>query len=127
VLRRAFDAFNEGDIELPLSLMCEDVDWPNTVEGGRLAGRDEVRAYWMRMFEIFIPQLDPLCIRALAPGKTIACGQERFIDTVTGQELAHKRFRHVYTWRGERVAHLDASEPPPAVDPADCDQTARAT
>lgn len=126
ILRRAFVAFNEGNIEVPLSLMCEDVDWPNTVEGGRIQGREAVRAYWTRMFKIFIPRLEPVCIGALAPGRTIACGHERFTDTLTGDELVHKRFRHVYTWNGDRVVHLDASEPV-SVDPGDCDQAARAT
>jgi ketosteroid isomerase-like protein len=34
VLRRAYAAFNARDIEVVLSSMHQDVEWPNGMEGG---------------------------------------------------------------------------------------------
>ena len=59
VLRRAYEAFNARDIEAALELMHADVDWPNGMEGGRVAGRDAVRAYWTRQFGMIDSRVDP--------------------------------------------------------------------
>ncbi len=47
-LRRAYAAFNARDIEVVLSLMYQDVEWPNGMEGEYVYGHDGVRAYWTR-------------------------------------------------------------------------------
>jgi ketosteroid isomerase-like protein len=44
LLRRAYAAFNARDLDAALALMHPDVDWPNAIEGGRVAGRPDVRA-----------------------------------------------------------------------------------
>ena len=51
VIRAAYRAFNERDIDAALELMHPDVDWPNAWEGGRVNGRQGVRDYWTRQFE----------------------------------------------------------------------------
>ena len=48
LLSAAYDAFNARDIEAILAIMHPDVSWPNALEGGRLRGHAEVRAYWRR-------------------------------------------------------------------------------
>ena len=60
LLQRAYEAFNARDIEAALALMHEDVDWPNGMEGGRVAGRDEVRAYWRRQFTLIDSHVEPM-------------------------------------------------------------------
>ena len=40
LIRRGYDAFNRRDIDGALSLMQPDVDWPNGMEGGRIARMD---------------------------------------------------------------------------------------
>jgi hypothetical protein len=39
--------------------MHADVDWPNAWEGGRVVGRDAVRAYWTRQFEEISSRVEP--------------------------------------------------------------------
>ncbi len=50
ILSGVYDAFNRRDIDAALARMHPDVDWPNAWEGGRVHGRDAVRAYWERQF-----------------------------------------------------------------------------
>jgi len=48
VIKRAYAAFNERNIDTVLSLMHPDVHWPNGWEGGYVTGHKQVREYWTR-------------------------------------------------------------------------------
>jgi hypothetical protein len=43
------------DMEAAPTAMRPDVDWPNGMEGGRVHGYDEVRAYWRRQWHVIHP------------------------------------------------------------------------
>jgi len=47
-LRALYTAFNARDLDGAHASMALDVDWPNGWDGGRVVGRDDVRAYWLR-------------------------------------------------------------------------------
>jgi len=110
-VRGAYEAFNLGEIESPLSLMHDDVDWANTIEGGREQGRAAVRAYWTRVRGLLVPRVEPLRLQTAGPDVTVVFGRQRFSDRTSGEPLAHEYFQHVFTWRGELVARMDAVEP----------------
>jgi ketosteroid isomerase-like protein len=130
VLRGAYESVNRGDIEPALSLMCPDVDWPNTIEGGREHGRDAVRAYWTRLFDLLVPRFDLLCVRAGDHGRIVVHVHQRFSDPATGRPLAHQHVEHVFTLRDALVARMDASGPklmgPHGCGSPGCGQAARA-
>jgi hypothetical protein len=48
ILTTVYAAFNRREIDAVLVWMRPDVDWPNGMEGGRVRGHEEVRAYWLR-------------------------------------------------------------------------------
>ena len=58
-LRAAYRAFNARDVEAALELMHPEVEWPNAWEGGRVIGREAVRAYWTRQFESIQSTVEP--------------------------------------------------------------------
>jgi ketosteroid isomerase-like protein len=118
-LRCAYSAFNQGDIESAISLMCDDVDWPNTIEGGRERGRDAVHDYWTRLFGLLVPRVEPLCLRADGQGRIVVDAHLVFSDPATGQPLAHQRARHVFRFRGALVERMDVREPQ-RLDPSWC-------
>ena len=109
-LPEAYAAVNRGNIETALSLMCHDVDWPNTVEGGREHGRDAVRAYWTRLFDLLVPRFDLLCVRAGHRGRLVVHAYQRFSDPATGQPLAHQHVEHIFTLRNGLIGRMDATE-----------------
>ena len=45
VIEQAYSAFNKRDIDGALALMTQDVSWPKASEGGRVVGKEAVRAY----------------------------------------------------------------------------------
>ncbi|MDQ2842107.1 MAG: nuclear transport factor 2 family protein, partial [Acidobacteriota bacterium] len=50
LLLQLYAAFNARNIDAVLPALHPDVDWPNGWEGGRMRGRDAVRAYWTRQW-----------------------------------------------------------------------------
>ncbi len=40
--------------------MSGNVSWPKASEGGRVVGREEIRAYWTRQWQEFDPHVEPL-------------------------------------------------------------------
>ena len=55
-----YAAFNARDIESVLATLHPDVDWANGMDGGRVLGRADVRAYWTRQFEVIDPRVEPV-------------------------------------------------------------------
>ena len=48
LIEQAYSAFNRRDIDGALALMTQDVSWPKASEGGKVVGKEEIRAYWTR-------------------------------------------------------------------------------
>jgi ketosteroid isomerase-like protein len=46
LIEQAYSAFNKRDIDGALVLMTQDVSWPKASEGGKVVGKEEIRAYW---------------------------------------------------------------------------------
>ena len=60
VIEQAYSAFNRRDIDGALALMTEDVSWLKASEGGRVIGKEEIRAYWIRQWGEFDGHVEPL-------------------------------------------------------------------
>ena len=106
VLRRTYDAFNARDVEAVLAGMHDDVDWPNAWEGGRVRGRDAVRAYWTRQFAEIDPRVTPTAFADAArrPGRgRRPPGRPRR----RGDLLSEGDVVHVYAFRDGLVERMD--------------------
>jgi hypothetical protein len=66
----AYSAFNRRDIDGALALMSENVSWPKASEGGRVVGKEEIRAYWTRQWKEFDPHVEPVEVIDLEGSKT---------------------------------------------------------
>src|SRR5262249_43031240 len=62
LIEHAYSAFNRRDIDGALALMTQDVSWPKASEGGKVFGKEEVRAYWTRQWGEFDLHVEPLAI-----------------------------------------------------------------
>ena len=69
LIAQAYSAFNKRDIDGALALMTEDVSWPKASEGGKIIGKEEVRAYWTRQWSAFDPYVEPLTMTQEDGGK----------------------------------------------------------
>src|SRR5580658_766812 len=69
LIEQAYSAFNKRDIDGALALMTEDVNWPKASEGGRVQGKESIRAYWTRQWGEFDGQVEPLAITEQGGGR----------------------------------------------------------
>jgi hypothetical protein len=106
LLRRAYEAFNARDVDAVVALMHADVDWPNAFEGGRVRGRDEVRAYWARQFAQIDPRVTPRAF-AVRPDGRIAVTVHQVVRSPAGDVLSEGDVVHVYALRDGLVARMD--------------------
>src|ERR687885_670258 len=98
LLRDVYDAFNRRDIDRVIAAMHADVDWPNAWEGGRVVGRDAVRAYWTRQFEEIDPHVEPVGFSVGEDGRT-AVDVHQVVRGRDGAVLADGTVTHVYAFR----------------------------
>jgi hypothetical protein len=109
VIELAYSAFNKRDIDGALALMTEDVSWPKASEGGRVVGKEEIRAYWTRQWADFDPRVDPLAIACGDEGKVRVKVHQR-VKSLQGEVLWDGEVLHVFTMHGGLIAamHLGA-------------------
>ena len=69
IIEEAYSAFNKRDIDRALVLMAQDVSWPKASEGGKIIGKEEIRAYWTRQWGEFDPHVEPLAMTEEDGGK----------------------------------------------------------
>ena len=100
-LRELYVAFNARDIDTLLASLADDVDWPNAWEGGRLRGREVVRAYWTRQWAQIDSRVEPVDF-AERPDGRVAVAVDQTID---GNHAG--RVTHVYELRDGLVTRMD--------------------
>ncbi len=60
ILKKAYESFNLRDIDSTLAAMHSNVEWANGMEGGIERGRNAIRNYWERQWELVNPHVEPL-------------------------------------------------------------------
>lgn len=106
LLRRIYADFNRRAIEDVLAALRPDVDWPNGMEGGRVLGRDAVRAYWKRQFEVFDPNVAPQGFAAETDGR-IAVEVHQVVHDRSGKLVVDQVIHHVYEFRDGLVQSME--------------------
>ncbi len=106
LLAAAYAAFNKRDIDAVLALMTADVDWPNGMEGGRVHGREEVRAYWTRQWAAIDPQVDPVKMLRDEAGDWVV-EVHQVVRDMSGKTLADQMVQHVYTIKDGLIERMD--------------------
>ncbi len=102
-----YRAFNEREIEAVLELMHPDVDWPNAWEGGRVHGREAVRAYWTRQFKEISGQVEPETISDEPDGSITVEVHQVVHDARSGELLSDSRVRHRYRFEDGLITRMD--------------------
>jgi len=106
VIEQAYSAFNRRDIDGALALMTEDVSWPKASEGGKVIGKEEIRAYWTRQWGEFDPHVEPLEITESGNGK-VRVRVHQLVKSLQGDVLSDSEVLHVFTMRVGLIAAMD--------------------
>ena len=102
-----YRAFNEREIEAVLELMHPDVDWPNAWEGGRVHGREAVRAYWTRQFKEISGRVEPETISEEPDGSITVDVRQVVRDKRSGDLISDARVRHCYRFENGLITRMD--------------------
>ena len=113
VLAQAYSAFNRRDIDDALAVMSENVDWPKASEGGRVVGKEEIRAYWTRQWAEFDPHVEPIEITEREAGKTDV-KVHQLVRSRNGDVLSDQVLLHVYTIANGLIERMDIGDSEPA-------------
>lgn len=96
LLEAVYRLFNARDIDGIFQHMYPDVDWPNSMEGGRVLGLDAVRVYWTRQWKVVDPYVEPTAF-ALASDGRIVIDVHQVVKDLAGHELINQHIEHLYT------------------------------
>ena len=106
LLEQAYSAFNRRDIDGALALMTPDVSWPKASEGGRVVGREQVRAYWTRQWREFDGHVEPLAITE-EDGDKVRVRVHQLVKNLQGDVLSDSEVLHIFTMNGGLIAAMD--------------------
>jgi len=106
LIAQAYSAFNHRDIDSALALMSENVSWPKASEGGRVAGKEEIRAYWTRQWKEFDPHVEPLEVIDRGGGITDV-KVHQLVKSLGGDVLSDTEVWHVYTIANGLIQRMD--------------------
>ncbi len=87
LIEQAYSAFNKRDIDGASALMTDDVSWPKASEGGKVVGKEEIRAYWTRQWSEFDPYVEPLAMTQ-EDGSKIRVRVRQLVKSVQGDVLS---------------------------------------
>jgi len=109
LILRAYAAFNQRDVDGALALMSDDVSWPKASEGGRVIGKEEVRACWTRQWSAFDPHVEPREVIYLGGDET-EVRVRQLVKDLHGNVLSDSEVWHVFTVRDGRIKRMDLKE-----------------
>ncbi len=109
VIEQAYSAFNKRDIDGALALMTQDVRWPKASEGGKVVGKEEIRAYWTRQWGEFDPYVEPLAMTEEDGGKT-RVRVHQLVKSLQGDVLSDSEVVHVFTVDNGLIAAMDLGD-----------------
>jgi hypothetical protein len=109
IIEQAYSAFNQRDIDGALALMTQDVSWPKASEGGKIVGKEEIRAYWTRQWSEFDPHVEPLVITEEDGGK-IRVRVHQLVKSLQGDVLSDSEVIHVFTVNSGLIAAMNLGD-----------------
>lgn len=116
LIEQAYSAFNRRDIDGALALMTEDVSWPKASEGGKVRGKEEIRAYWTRQWREFDGHVEPLAIIEEKGGKIRVRVHQR-VRNLQGDLLWDGEVLHILTMNNGLIAAMDLGDEANATGP----------
>jgi hypothetical protein len=109
LIAQAYSAFNQRNVDGALALMSDDVSWPKASEGGRVVGKEEIRAYWTRQWQQFDPHVEPMEMIDGEGGRT-EVKVHQFVKSLGGEVLSDSEVWHVFTVVDGLIERMDLKD-----------------
>ncbi len=112
-IQSLYAAFNARDVEGCFRWMGEGVDWPTASEGGRVVGKEAIRAYWTRQWAEFNPHVEPVAVVEREGGR-VDVRVHQVVRSLEGEVLMDGEIWHVFACADGLVERMDVHEKEPA-------------
>ena len=109
LITQAYSAFNRRDVDGAFALMSENISWPKASEGGRVVGKEEIRAYWTRQWAEFDPTVEPIEMIEREEGKT-EVRVHQLVKSLEGVILSDSEVWHIFTVVNDLIERMDLKE-----------------
>lgn len=106
IIKKAYAAFNERNIDNALAAMQPDVQWSKAWEGGYISGHDEIRQYWTRQWAEIGPHVEPVGFQQRADGTTEVLVAQNVKD-LQGNLVFEGLVKHIYTFQNGLIKTMD--------------------
>ena len=112
LLQNLYEAFNKREFEKVLSTMRPDVKWANGMEGGFVYGRDAVREYWRKQFEVVQSHLEPLGFEVDENNRNVVT-VHLVVRDLGGTLLLEKTVQQIFTFENGLISlfEIGGTEP----------------
>ena len=106
VIRKAYNAFNDRNINEALSTMQPDVQWSKAWEGGYISGHDEIKKYWTRQWTEINPTVKPVGFDERDNGSLEVLVDQKVKD-LQGNSIFEGKVKHIYTFENNLIKTID--------------------
>ena len=106
IIKKAYAAFNERDIDKALSTMQPKVQWSKAWEGGYISGHDEIKQYWTRQWKEINPNVEPIGFNERQNG-SLEVEVHQKIKDLEGNLLFDGTVKHIYTFEDGLIKTMD--------------------
>ncbi len=106
LIRKAYAAFNERDIDKALSTMQPDVQWSKAWEGGYISGHNEIREYWTRQWKEINPKVEPVGFNERVNGSLEVEVHQKVKDQ-EGILIFDGTVKHIYSFEEGLIKTMD--------------------
>ena len=106
LIKKAYAAFNDRDIDKALSTMQPKVQWSNGWEGGYISGHDEIKKYWTRQWKEINPNVEPIGFNERQNGSLEVEVLQKVKD-LEGHSIFDGMVKHIYTFEDGLIKTME--------------------
>jgi len=106
VIKKAYSAFNNRDIDSALSTMQPDIQWSKAWEGGYIIGHDEIKQYWTRQWNEINPKVEPIAFN-LRQNESLEVVVHQKVKDLQGNLIFDGKVKHIYTFEDGLIKTMD--------------------
>ncbi|WP_433830174.1 nuclear transport factor 2 family protein [Flavobacterium anhuiense] len=106
LIEKAYNAFNERNIDNCLATMQEDVQWSKAWEGGYISGHNEIREYWTRQWTEINPKVLPVGFDERENG-ILEVKVHQNVKDLQGNLMFDGLVKHVYTFENSLIKTME--------------------
>lgn len=105
LLERAYQRFNDRDVDALLAMLTDDVEWPDVANRKVLRGKPAVRSYWEAQFAAGDPRVTPTAYIPTGDD-LVAMVDQRVFDLEGSPRGPSTVVYHRYSFEGDRVRRM---------------------